>query len=91
MATQAVLIAETIAGMKKAISRNQYCPYICYSILKVLRTLTAALSTASDSDDSISKPSNRGNKLKRKAQYVHEGQLDLPNGPKVYKRVSFSY
>ena len=35
MATQAVLIAETIAGMKKAISRNQYCPYICYSILKV--------------------------------------------------------
>ncbi|MCJ1297223.1 hypothetical protein MMC08_000009 [Hypocenomyce scalaris] len=65
MATQAVLIAETIAGMKKAISRNQY---------------------SSDSDDSISKPSNRGNKLKRKAQYVHEGQLDLPNGPKVYKR-----
>lgn len=45
---------------------------------------------ASDSDDSITKPSNRGNKLKRKAQYVHEGQLDLPNGPRVYKRVSLS-
>lgn len=44
---------------------------------------------ASESDDSIAKPSNRGNKLKRKAQYVREGQLDLPNGPKVYKRVSF--
>ncbi|SLM39907.1 Transcriptional regulatory protein RXT2, N-terminal [Lasallia pustulata] len=65
MATQAVLIAETIAGMKKAITRNQH---------------------SSESDDSIAKPSNRGNKLKRKAQYVREGQLDLPNGPKVYKR-----
>ena len=53
--------------------------------------LTTTSPKASDSDDSIIKPSNRGNKLKRKAQYVHEGQLDLPNGPKVYKRVSLSY
>ena len=51
--------------------------------------LIATPPIASDSDDSITKPSNRGNKLKRKAQYVREGQLDLPNGPKVYKRVSF--
>ncbi|KAL8757171.1 MAG: hypothetical protein Q9184_004286, partial [Pyrenodesmia sp. 2 TL-2023] len=57
MATQAVLIADTIA---------------------------AALS--SDSEDSINQFTNRGNKLKRKARYVHEGQLDRPNGPKVYKR-----
>lgn len=52
--------------------------------------LTSTPPAASDSDDSIIKPSNRGNKLKRKAQYVREGQLDLPNGPKVYKRVSLS-
>lgn len=46
--------------------------------------------TASDSDDSFHYSTNRGNKLKRKAQYVHEGQLDRPNGPRVYKRVSLS-
>ncbi|KAI9839921.1 MAG: hypothetical protein M1819_000113 [Sarea resinae] len=65
MAAQAVLIAETIAGMKKAISRRD---------------------DESDSDESINHPSNRGNKLKRKARYVHEGQLNLPNGPSVYRR-----
>ncbi|KAL9123091.1 MAG: hypothetical protein Q9187_000342 [Circinaria calcarea] len=53
MAAQAALIAETIAGMKRAISG-------AYS---------------SDSDNSVQKPTNRGNKLKRKAQYIHEGQL----------------
>jgi hypothetical protein len=42
---------------------------------------------ASDSDESIHQPTNRGNKLKRKAHFVHEGRLDLPNGPRVYKRV----
>ncbi|MCJ1468755.1 hypothetical protein MMC07_007385 [Pseudocyphellaria aurata] len=41
---------------------------------------------SSDSDDSFHYSTNRGNKLKRKAHYVHEGQLDRPNGPKVYKR-----
>ncbi|KAI9758138.1 MAG: hypothetical protein M4579_003170 [Chaenotheca gracillima] len=65
MAAQAVLIADTIAGMKKAISRR---------------------TDASDSDESIHQPTNRGNKLKRKAKFVREGQLDLPNGPRVYKR-----
>ncbi|KAI9840692.1 MAG: hypothetical protein M1837_001368 [Sclerophora amabilis] len=65
MAAQAVLIAETIAGMKKALSRR---------------------SDASDSDDSIHRPTNRGNKLKRKARFVREGHLDLPSGPRVYKR-----
>ncbi|KAI9795780.1 MAG: hypothetical protein M1835_005224 [Candelina submexicana] len=40
----------------------------------------------SESDQSINQPTNRGNKLKRKARYVQEGQLDRPNGPRVYKR-----
>lgn len=46
--------------------------------------------SASDSDESFHYSTNRGNKLKRKAKYVHEGQLDRPNGPKVYKRVSLA-
>lgn len=44
---------------------------------------------ASDSDNSLQPLTNRGNKLKRKAQFVQKGQLDIPSGPKVYKRVSF--
>ncbi|KAL8719710.1 MAG: hypothetical protein Q9225_003310 [Loekoesia sp. 1 TL-2023] len=67
MATQAMLIADTIAGMKRAVARSRD-------------------QVSSDSEDSIDRFTNRGNKLKRKARYVHEGQLDRPNGPKVYKR-----
>ncbi|KAL8895874.1 MAG: hypothetical protein Q9207_007969 [Kuettlingeria erythrocarpa] len=68
MATQAILIADTIAGMKRAIAQSRETAF------------------SSDSEDSIDRFTNRGNKLKRKAHYVHEGQLDRPNGPKVYKR-----
>ncbi|KAI9674552.1 MAG: hypothetical protein M1817_001890 [Caeruleum heppii] len=65
MAAQAALIADTIAGMKRAVARRD---------------------DSSDSDDAILRPTNRGNKLKRRAKYVREGRLDLPNGPRVYKR-----
>lgn len=40
----------------------------------------------SDSDSSIEYLTNRGHKLKKKARYVHEGQLAPPSGPLVYKR-----
>ena len=49
--------------------------------------LTVCDLTESESDDSIAYPSNRGRKLKRRARYVREGQLDAPTGPKVYKEV----
>ncbi|KAL8917166.1 MAG: hypothetical protein Q9172_005958 [Xanthocarpia lactea] len=65
MTTQAALIADTIAGMKRTISSYNY---------------------SSESGDSIDRCTNRGNKLKRKARYVREGQLDRPNGPRVYKK-----
>lgn len=65
MASQAAIFAETIAGMKRAVRRQDY---------------------DSDSDSSIEALTNRGNKLKRKARYVHQGQLAPPNGPPVYKR-----
>ena len=41
----------------------------------------------SDSDSSIEQLTNRGNKLRKKARYVHEGQLAPPTGPVVYRRV----
>ncbi|KAL3420763.1 hypothetical protein PVAG01_07208 [Phlyctema vagabunda] len=40
----------------------------------------------SDSDSSIENLTNRGNKLRKKARYVHEGQLAPPSGPVVYRR-----
>ena len=46
-------------------------------------TQTDALS-ASNSDDVPVNVSNRGQKLKRKAQFIHEGQL---GAGKFYKRV----
>ncbi|KAL9029802.1 MAG: hypothetical protein Q9196_002002 [Gyalolechia fulgens] len=67
MATQAMLVADTIAGMKRAIASHRD-------------------THSSDSEESIDRFTNRGNKLKRKAHHVHERQLDRPNGPKVYKR-----
>ncbi|KAH8598802.1 RXT2-like protein [Bisporella sp. PMI_857] len=63
--SQAVIFAETIAGMKRAVKRREY---------------------DSDSDSSIEHLTNRGNKLKRKARYVRQGQLAPPTGPPTYKR-----
>ncbi|KAH7380854.1 RXT2-like protein [Cadophora sp. MPI-SDFR-AT-0126] len=40
----------------------------------------------SDSDSSIENLTNRGNKLRKKARFIHEGQLAPPSGPQVYKR-----
>ncbi|MCJ1287115.1 hypothetical protein MMC26_006463 [Xylographa opegraphella] len=40
-------------------------------------------SDSSNSDDAVVKVSNRGQKLKRKSQFIHEGRLD---GGKNYKR-----
>lgn len=45
------------------------------------------LAIASDSDDPYLQPSNRGNKLKRKAHSIKDGQTGRPKGLKVYKRV----
>ncbi|KAM0331548.1 hypothetical protein ACHAQA_003226 [Verticillium albo-atrum] len=64
MASQQVIISETVAAMKKAMKRTAY---------------------ESDSDNEIEHYSNRGNKLKRRALFAHQGQLVPPSGPEVYK------
>ncbi|KFY36382.1 hypothetical protein V494_05064 [Pseudogymnoascus sp. VKM F-4513 (FW-928)] len=40
----------------------------------------------SDSEQSIDQTTNRGNKLKKRARYVREGKLAMPNGPQAYKK-----
>ncbi|KAM5346639.1 hypothetical protein ACJ41O_009644 [Fusarium nematophilum] len=64
MASQQILFAETIAGMKKAFKRKAY---------------------ESDSDSEIENYSNRGNKLKKRARFAHQGQLVPTNGPSSYR------
>lgn len=44
-------------------------------------------NSGSDSDDTIVGNSNRGRKLKRKAQFVHEGKLDDGKGVNGFKEV----
>ncbi|KAK2772692.1 hypothetical protein FQN53_004471 [Emmonsiellopsis sp. PD_33] len=38
-------------------------------------------------DDPITQPTNRGNKLRQNAQYVHEGALGYTDGEKFYRKV----
>ena len=52
-----------------------------------LRRIRDRSSDNSDSEASISAPTNRGNKLKRKASYIEEGQLDDARGPRTYRRL----
>ena len=46
--------------------------------------------TASDSDDPYLQPTNRGNKLKRKAHHIQDEQSGRVTGTKAYKRVGFN-
>ncbi|KAL2176182.1 RXT2-like protein [Thermothelomyces heterothallicus CBS 202.75] len=42
----------------------------------------------SDSDSSIDQPTNRGNKLKKRARYVHQGRLLSAAGPTAYREMA---
>ena len=85
MATQQLIFAETIAGMKKAIKRKAYgMTRFAPSFGNLLMSLC---DSDSDSDSEIEQLTNRGNKLRKKARFMHEGQLARPTGPQVYKRV----
>ena len=44
---------------------------------------------ASDSDEPYLQPTNRGNKLKRKAHCLGDRLAGGPNGLKIYKKVGF--
>ncbi len=83
---QEMHILTLIGGMKEAVKRSadgEYCsPILSYA------SRANPMSSASDSEESVQQITNRSNKLKKKAKFVHEGQLGLPNGPQVYKKVS---
>lgn len=65
------------------------CPSTLAAALFIENNQSLTHSIAdSDSDDSIAQPTNRGNKLKRKAANVREGRLDTTGG-RSYKKVHF--
>lgn len=78
---------DTILGMKLAIARYQDCkiPYRA----PIVRSILRLLSTASDSDDPYLQPTNRGNKLKRKAHHMQDAQSGRNTGAKAYRQVSY--
>lgn len=75
MAAQQAQFAETMRAMKLALKRNRAA------------SPTAPSSSTDDSDsDGLHMHTNRGNKRKRSARYVHEGRLDTTGGQASYKR-----
>lgn len=70
-------------GRQKKIIR--YSSFLAHSYLP--RFVDSLSTTDSDSDSSIERLTNRGNKLRKRARYVHQGQLAPPTGPQVYREV----
>jgi hypothetical protein len=79
--------SDLAARMKKAVKRAADGKPVHYKQLYRVLLLILHLNSESDSDDSVDIVTNRGNKFKKRAKYVHEGQLAPPSGPQVYKRV----
>lgn len=91
MAAQAALIAETIVNMKRVLAGKDDCRKSSRLLKFVHIEIDLRFDTASDSDNPYNYPTSRGSKLKRKVHYLHDGDLDRPNGPKSYKRASLGY
>lgn len=90
MTTQQLIFQETIAGLKRALKRDEegtWAPFVRSKSPLSHILLTSARFAASESDSSINRPTNRDTKRKRGARYVQQGQLDNSSGPRVYKRV----
>ena len=79
---------DTIHGMQQAIAKYQYCKIPTLTSLNRSRILTL-LHLASDSDEPYLQPSNRGNKLKRKAHHMLDAHTGRIAKTKALRRVSY--
>jgi RXT2-like, N-terminal len=91
MPSQQADIAETIAALKRALKPQSGGQKILIYLqtLKEYHLLTFSPHPA-PSTQPITAASNRGNKLKQGAKYVHEGALAFMRGPDVYKQVRWT-
>ncbi|KAL1836083.1 hypothetical protein VTJ49DRAFT_5606 [Mycothermus thermophilus] len=74
MTSQQQAIMETVLALRRTLKRSAYA----YCIL----------CADSDSDSSIDQTTNRGNKLKKRARFVHQGRLASADGPVAYKEMA---
>ena len=88
MPPQHVEIAETIAALKRTLRREREgtTPAPC-RLVGAAEVLANPSCPQAPSDQPIYSATNRGNKLKRGASYVHAGVLPYPHGPDGYKQV----
>lgn len=88
MPSQQVEIAEAIAGIKRALKRERerMANYRILSSSEFYCTDCGSLHAA-PSDQPAVGASNRGNKLKQGAKYIHEGSLTYASGPEIYREV----
>lgn len=87
MASQQILFAETIAGMRKAIKRKAFGRWAVAEGVSSAELLTATVNAESDSDSEVENRGNRGGKLKKRARFARLGQLVPTQGPSAYKEV----
>lgn len=80
-----VLFTDTFLALKKAVKRKAYGEFL--PIHGATPSITDFYCAESDSDSSIDQPTNRGNKLKKKARLVREGQLNAPSGASDMREV----
>jgi RXT2-like, N-terminal len=81
-------VAETIAALKRALKRekdSKQAPVLLQ--IEIGKFLANVSPHPAPSTQPILAASNRGNKLKQGARYVHEGALAFMQGPDVYKHV----
>lgn len=89
MAAQAALIAETVTNMKRTLAgkgEGRKSSGLLEFVVHI--EIDLCFKIVLDSDNPYNYPNSRGSKLKRKVHYLHDGDLDRPNGPKSYKRAS---
>lgn len=87
MATQAALIADTIIGMKRALRRERDGKLPLSILGDKVALLMSCPRPDSGPDDTITQPTNRGNKMRANAKYVREGALGYINAEEFYREV----
>ena len=87
MASQQMLIAKTIAGMKRTLKRKADGMFICYSHCLRGHELMSPRCPDDESEPEIERSTNRGNKLQRGSRFIRQGHLTTSSGPLAYKEV----
>lgn len=86
---QELMIMRLVGDMESAVKRSADGEHSSIDYLDGSQA-DIGLFLESDSEESVHQITNRGNKLKRKAKFVREGQLAVPNGPQTYKKVGIA-